>query len=102
MSDVGAVAMVVFFPGSLQEGAWPATERSIAPPGGQPAEGQHRRLCPDRLAALLLPTGHQTGRWAQSVTTPSLTHYPHPYHTLIVIIPKSEHTRPMSALNGAQ
>lgn len=54
-----AVAMVS---GSLQERACPAEERSIAPPGGQPAEGQHRWLRPDRSAALLLPAGHQTGR----------------------------------------
>lgn len=70
-----AVAMVS---GSLQEGARPAEERPVAPPGGEPAEGQHGRLCPDHTGALLLLAGRQTGRWDQNpsgdVTTPTRPH----------------------------
>lgn len=53
------VAMVA---GSLQEGARSAEKRSVAPPGGEPAEGQHGRLRPHHAAALLLLSSHQTGR----------------------------------------
>lgn len=83
-----AVAMVS---GSLQEGSCPAEERSIAPPGGEPAEGQHRRLRSDHPAAFLLPTGHQAGRWERTRWISAAT------RSLIAIAPKSKHTRPTLA-----
>lgn len=99
-----AVAMVS---GSLQEGACSAEERSIAPPGGEPAEGQHRRLRPDHPAALLLLTSHQIGRLDQP---PSICDHAHtallttPY--FIVIIPKNKQkqkrTGSLGIRNGIQ
>lgn len=62
MTDISDVFVVAMVSGSLQERARSAEERSLAPPGGEPAKRQHRRLRPDHLAALLLLHNHQTGR----------------------------------------